>query len=59
LSTWAFIRETLRYYVVKGALLAMYLGLRCRLMLGLKVDEEELEDFDLDVTHHDNIVQEV
>jgi len=28
-------------------------------MLGLKVDEEELEDFDLDVTHHDNIGQEV
>lgn len=51
MSTWAYIRETFRYYFVKGALLAMYVGLRCRVFVGLHVDSEELQDFDLDVTH--------
>ena len=51
MSTWAYIRETFRYYFVRGALLAMYVGLRCRIILGLEVDQEELQDFDLDVVH--------
>ena len=52
MSTWAYLRETLKYYIVRGALFAMYIGLKCRIMLGLQVDNEELEDFDLYVTHH-------
>lgn len=57
MSTWSYIRETFRYYFVKVALYSIYFGVRCRLMLGLQVDQEELEDFDLDVVHRENEVE--
>jgi hypothetical protein len=52
---WQYARENIRYWVVRMGLFAMYLSLRVRIMLGLHYDKEALQDFDLDVTHHDNV----
>ena len=49
LSSWAYLREASRYFVLKMGLLLWYLHIRIRSSLGLQVDEDELKDFDLDV----------
>ena len=49
----------MRYYIVRMGLFAMYLGLRVRIMLGMHYDHEALQDFDLDVTHHDDVTAEI
>ena len=54
LSYWAYFRESFRYYFVRVGLYVMYLNLKCRMMFGLEVADEELEDFDLDVVHRDS-----
>lgn len=54
LSYWAYFRESFRYYFVRMGLYVMYLNLKCRMMIGLDVADEELEDFDLDVVHRDS-----
>ena len=48
LSTGEFWREVARYYLIKFGLLLAYLSVRIRAAFGLKVDEEELQDFELD-----------
>ena len=59
MSYWVYVRESMRYYIVRMGLFAMYLGLRVRIMLGMHYDHEALQDFDLDVTHHDDVTAEI
>ena len=49
LSTWAYLREASRYFILKMGLLLWYFNIRLRSALGWQVDEDELKDFDLDV----------
>ena len=49
LSTWTYYREVMRYYLLKMGLYAMYLGIRIKTLFGVKVSEDELEDFELDL----------
>ena len=49
ISFWTFFREASRYFVLKMGLLMWYVHIRIRAAFGLKVDDEELKDFDLDV----------
>ena len=49
LSTWAYMQQASRYFVLKMGLLLWYLHIRIRAAFGFKVDEDELKDFDLDV----------
>jgi len=42
MSYYSWIRESLRYYMVRVGLFAMYLSLRMRMMLGLHFDAEAL-----------------
>lgn len=48
LSTWQYLRESLRYYFLKLGLFAFYLSVRVRSALGYRVDIDELKDFELD-----------
>lgn len=48
LSSWQFMRESLRYYMLRLGLFAFYLSVRVRSALGFKVDVDELKDFELD-----------
>lgn len=57
-SYWTFFKEAYRYYFLKMGLLLWYLHIRLRSAFGLKVDEDELKDFDLDVIENpENIVE--
>jgi len=49
MSYYSVFREFFRYYILKMGLYAMYLRVRMRSAMGLKVDEDELKDFELDV----------
>ena len=57
MSTWAFTKELMRYYFLRMALYAIYINLRFRTMLGLSVDAQQLEDFELDVTHREDLLK--
>ena len=52
LSYWTFFREASRYFILKMGLLMWYINIRIRSAFGLKVDEDELKDFDLDVVEN-------
>ena len=54
MTTWQFLRESLRYYLLKFGLFAFYMSVRIRSALGYKVDVDELKDFELDYTAEDN-----
>ena len=54
MSYWSYIREMFRYYLLKSGLFLAYVGVRARTALGLKVDTEELQDFELDVIVNDD-----
>ena len=41
--------ELARFYLMKFGIFCMYMNIRFRSMLGLRVDADELEDFDLDI----------
>jgi hypothetical protein len=41
----------MRYYTLKMGLYAMYLGIRIKTLFGFQVSQDELQDFELDVTH--------
>jgi aarF domain-containing kinase len=51
-SYWLYFKEAIRYWFVRTGLFFMYCSLRIRMALGFHYDPEALEDFDLDVTHH-------
>lgn len=53
LGKWSFYREMFRYYFLKLALTAAYMGVRLKQMFGFKVSPDELQDFELDVTMGD------
>lgn len=55
---WAYMKEFFRYQFLNIVLFAMYLNLRIRIGLGLSVDENKLQDFDLDVTYREDILLE-
>jgi len=48
LSTYAYMKEISRYYILKFGLFMSYFYVRFRQAFGLKVDIDELEDFELD-----------
>ena len=54
LTYWQFLRESLRYYMLKLGLFAFYISVRVRSALGYKVDKDELKDFELDYTAEEN-----
>ncbi len=51
-SYWHYFRESFRYWGVRVGLFLLFCQLRLRMMMGLHYDKEELQDFELDVTHH-------
>jgi hypothetical protein len=53
LSYWCYYREMFRYYILKFGLIAAYMGVRVKQILGYQVSSEELQDFELDVTLSD------
>ena len=53
MSFYSYIREYFRYCILKIGLFAMYMQVRMRSAFGLKVDETELKDFELDVVSED------
>ena len=53
MSYYATVREFFRYYMLKMGLFVLYMNVRARSALGLKVDEDELKDFELDVVEGD------
>ena len=53
MSVYSLFRELFRYYFLKAGLFAMYLSVRIRAAFGIKVDENELKDFELDVIEND------
>ena len=53
MSYYSCIREYLRYCLLKLGLFAMYMQVRMRSAFGLKVDDTELKDFELDVVSDD------
>lgn len=54
ITTWQFLKESLRYYFLKLGLFAFYISIRVRSALGYKVDVDELKDFELDYTAEEN-----
>ena len=50
LSRWTFLRELFRYYLLKIGLAAAYAGVRLRQVFGLRISDDEMLDFELDVT---------
>lgn len=51
-SYWQYLRESFRYWGVRVGLFFLFCQLRLRMMMGLHYDSDELQDFELDVTHH-------
>ena len=53
MSYYSLFREYFRYCLLKLGLFAMYMHVRMRSAFGLKVDDNELKDFELDVVSDD------
>jgi hypothetical protein len=52
MTFWQYWHEAYRYYTLKFSLFVYYLHLRMKTALGIKCDEEEMKDFELDATYH-------
>ena len=52
LSTWQYMRHAYAYYYLKVGLFFYYLAVQFKHMLGFKVSQEEMEDFELDFNEH-------
>ena len=48
MSKWQYMYEMSRYYMLKFGFFMFYLSVKFRSMVGLEVDEMELQDFEME-----------